>query len=212
MNAAGMHSAGLHAARMRPAGMRAMGLSGGSGSLGILSICVLLVGLTGCATQSVATKKTEPAPVIVRKAPLSGLHYNVSMPGLAVRTDMPDDDMTGYVSNVGDLQYVAYEQQTVDYDLSDKPQEIEEVLDGACKGFVEGAKGKEKKRVNIAQDVWPGKEVEGSNSTTGDYRIRVYFDPIKGRTMFVGVIGPKKSIAAKAVDTFFASFSAPVAP
>lgn len=189
-------------------------LSTGSIRVGrVLAAGMILVGISGCATQSVADKKpTGPAPIVTRRAPLAGLHYNVTMPGLAVRTDLPDDDMTGYMSNVGDLQFVAYEQQTVDYDLSDKPQEIEDALNGACNGFSEGAKGREKKRVSISHDVWPGKEVEGTKSKTEAYRMRVYVDPVKGRTMFLGVIGPQKELDDKSVDTFFASFSAPIAP
>lgn len=174
----------------------------------------LTLSLTGCTPPPPQLVRTGPAPVVTRKAPLMGLHFNVSMPGIAAKEEVEKDDMTGYTSNVNGAVFVAYEQQTTDYDFSEDKKLIEDVLNGACDGFVaKGAGGKEKKRISIAREDWPGKEVEGSmpkaSGSDSIYRMRVFVDPVKGRTMFLGVFGPKKRLTESDVEEFFRSFSPP---
>lgn len=185
-------------------------------ALSLVSWCVvalaLLLPLSGCGMSPPATAERKgPAPVIVRKAPLAGLHYHVVMPGDPKREDMEKDDMTGYESTVDGVMFVAYEQQTTESDLSDDPHEIEAVLKGACEGFATGAQGVERRRISIDHDIWPGKESEGTLPavTNGLYRMRVYIDPAKGRTMYLGVFGPKDQVNSAEAAKFFASFAAP---
>ncbi|MFN8658773.1 MAG: hypothetical protein U0105_20730 [Candidatus Obscuribacterales bacterium] len=173
----------------------------------------LALSLTGCTPPPPQLVRTGPAPVVTRKAPLMGLHFNVSMPGIATKEEVAKDDMTGYTSNVDGAVFVAYEQQTTDYDFSEDKKLIEGVLNGACDGFAKGASGKERKRVNIAKEDWPGKEVEGAmpkeSGSDSIYRMRVFVDPVKGRTMYLGVFGPKKRLTESDVEEFFRSFSPP---
>lgn len=182
-----------------------LGLFGIAGCIGF--------SITGCTAPPAQPARTGPAPVVTRKAPLMGLHFNVSMPGIAAKEDVAKDDMTGYTSTVNSAVFVAYEQQTTDYDFSDDKKLIEGVLNGACDGFAKGASGKEKKRISVTKEDWPGKEVEGAmpkeSGSDAIYRMRVFVDPVKGRTMYLGVFGPKKRLDESDVEEFFASFAPP---
>lgn len=195
-----------------------IGFVGAAGCIGF--------GATGCTAPPAQPARTGPAPVVTRKAPLMGLHFNISMPGIATREEIDEEeerknkkqgkpplDMTGYTSNVNGALFVAYEQDTTDQDLTEDKGMVEDILKGACDGFAKGGKGKETRRISIAKEDWPGKEVEGTMPTESGsdaiYKMRVFVDPEKGRTMYFGVFGPKKRLAEKDVDAFFASFSPP---
>lgn len=174
---------------------------------------IILFGISACnAPQTeLATEKTKTTAPVITRQPLAGLHYLITMPGSAERSDIPSDDMKGYQSTADGLVFVAYEQQTTDYDFSKDQKLVEEVLSGACNGFSKGADGTETKRTVIQQGSWPGKESEGTvtDPKGGGYRLQVYLDSTKGRTMYLGMFGPQNTLHDTQAEAFFNSFAAP---